>query len=120
MTYEEHVERLETGLDSEGHSRQMHQDRPIVLELIKALAPHKDGLRRWSVMRTIRKERECSSREIGQKFEDEIERTFRRYCVDPGNTKTRACAPEDALFFRPKEKAGEVWALISPPASVAK
>ena len=35
----------------------------IVEELIAALAPHPRGLRRWSVMRVIRKSREALSRE---------------------------------------------------------
>jgi hypothetical protein len=118
MTYEEHIERFEMKLGSDGDSQRMNPDRTILLELIKVLAPHAGGLRRWSVMRAIRKERESAARDISQKFEDEIERTFRRYCADAGNSKVRACAPEAALFHRPKEKAGEVWALVSQPHDV--
>jgi hypothetical protein len=90
----------------------MRTDRAILSELIKVLSPHPSGLRRWSVMRAIRKEREAASRDIPQKFEDEIERTFRRYCAESENAKTRNCAPENELFYRPKDKAGEVWAVI--------
>jgi len=52
----------------------------IVEELIAALAPHPRGLRRWSVMRAIRKSREALSREIPLKLESDVERAFRRFC----------------------------------------
>ena len=55
----------------------------IVEELIAALAPHPKGLRRWSVMRAIRKSREAVSRDIPLKLEADVERTFRRFKPDP-------------------------------------
>jgi hypothetical protein len=86
------------------HSR---APRPtIVEELIAALAPHPGGLRRWSVMRAIRKNREAVSRDIPLKLESDVERTFRQFCRDDGMR-----ASGTALFCRPAEKAGEVWAL---------
>jgi hypothetical protein len=124
MTDEEHSEQFEIAIPSDGDAPRTPSasasDRAILQELIKVLAPHPGGLRRWSIMRAIRKERENASRDIPQKFEDEIERTFRRFCADADNFKTRACAPEEALFYRPKEKAGEVWALISPPPTAMR
>ena len=89
----------------------MPQDRhapraTIVEELIAALAPHPKGLRRWSVMRAIRKSREAVAREIPLKLEADVERTFRQFCSgDSGRASGRV------LFCRPAEKAGEVWAL---------
>jgi len=89
----------------------MHQDlrasRPtIVEELVAALTPHPRGLRRWSVMRAIRKSREAVSREIPLKLEADVEREFRRFCRGDGLR-----AQGTALFCRPAETAGEVWAL---------
>ncbi len=94
----------------------MHQDQrapraTIVEELVAALAPHPAGLRRWSVMRAIRKGREAVSREIPLKLEADVERTFRQFCRDDGGR-----ASGTVLFCRPAEKAGEVWALASQPA----
>jgi hypothetical protein len=110
--YDEHVEQFEIKHDFDMDGPRSRSDRANLAELIKVLTPHPGGLRRWSVMRAIRKDRESGSREIPQKFEDEIERTFRRYCADAEHTKTRVCGAEDALFYRPKDKAGEVWAII--------
>jgi hypothetical protein len=87
----------------------MLQDRPrptIVEELVAALTPHPKGLRRWSVMRAIRKNREAVSREIPLKLEADVERAFRQFCRDDGMRASGV-----ALFCRPAEKAGEVWAL---------
>ena len=80
----------------------------ILSELIDVLAPHPGGLRRWSVMRAIRENRNRASRETSLKFEDEIERVFRAACSNCGDVKQN---PETALFYRPEGKAGEVWAL---------
>jgi len=78
----------------------------IVEELVAALAPHPKGLRRWSVMRVIRKNREAQAREIPLKLEADVERAFRRFCRGD-----EMRAPGTTLFYRPAEKAGEVWAL---------
>ena len=115
MSYQarrERVEPFEQENETEVAARKLRSDQPILSELIKVLAPHPGGLRRWSVMRAIRNERERASRDISQKFEDEVERTFRRFCADAEGAKTRTCDPTEALFYRPREKAGEVWAIF--------
>ncbi len=83
----------------------------ILAEIIAALAPHPGGLRRWSVMRAIRRKREAVSRDVPLKFEADVERIFRQFCSDAADSGLRKSAAGEALFYRPKEKAGEVWAL---------
>lgn len=83
--------------------------QPILNELIAVLKPHARGLRRWSVMKAMRDNRKRKSRDIPHKFEDDIERVFRRFCADtPG---TLSAANENAPFYRPLDTAGEVWAM---------
>jgi hypothetical protein len=81
-------------------------DRTLLNDLVAVLEANPAGLRRWSVMRAMRTRRERAGHEITLKFEDEIERLFREYCVTepPRENETRP-------FFKPKEKAGEVWAV---------
>jgi hypothetical protein len=62
-------------------------------------------------MRAMRKARENAQQDISLKFEDEIERNFRRFCADEDGAKLQGSAMTDALFFRPRDKAGEVWAV---------
>lgn len=83
-------------------------DPETLIDLVKVLALHPHGLRRWSVMRAIRAEREQSHRAIPQRIEDEVERAFRSRCAD---VVPKAPAVQSALFYLPKEKAGEVWAV---------
>lgn len=87
-------------------------ERIDLLDLIQVLLANPAGLRRWSVMRAIRSLRENRHVEISPKFEDEIGRVFRKFCEGepPPKGVKGPRAPEDALFHRPKEKAGEVWA----------
>ena len=90
--------------------REVHE--PILSELMAVLRPHTEGLRKWSVMRAIRATRQRASQNIPQKFEEQIERTFRRFCADPSEANTRICTTESAPFYRRQGTAGEVWALL--------
>jgi len=88
-------------------------ERSTLDELIAVLAAHPRGLRRWSVMRAMRANRAKRGRDIPHKFEDEVERIFRRRCS--GGAEPQSPAPGEALFYRPKETAGEVWAVLPAP-----
>jgi len=112
MPFEERAELYEPEQAIDSMARKSRADNPILTEIIKVLAPYPGGLRRWSVMRAIRSNREHASRDIPQKLEDEVERAFRRCCADMVDSKGRVSAASDALFYRPREKAGEVWAVF--------
>ncbi len=96
------AEKPDTGL------RTLRSEQPILLELVNLLQRHPAGLRRWSVMRALRKDRESAGRDVPQKFEADVERIFRRFCDGADSCQ---CAAGTALFFRPGEKAGEVWSV---------
>lgn len=81
----------------------------VVTELATLLLAHPGGLRRWSVMRAMRKAWERSQQEVSLKFEDDVERHFRYFSANDDCAKSPE-RTQDALFFRPSEKAGEVWA----------
>src|SRR5207302_8073550 len=61
--------------------RRMATDRLYLLDLIRVLKPHPTGLRRWSVMRAIRKHRDAAGLPILQSMEDAVERVFRNHCA---------------------------------------
>jgi len=79
-------------------------------DLSEVLLAHPVGLRRWSVMRAIRTRCQRSGAEISLKLEDDVERLFRRFCSEE-NDSIASCSSETALFYRPSERAGEVWAV---------
>ncbi|HEX3809301.1 MAG TPA: hypothetical protein VHW02_06335 [Rhizomicrobium sp.] len=85
-------------------------DRTHLLDLIAVLEQHPAGLRKWSVMKAMRTRREKAGKNVSLKFENDVERVFRKACA--GDPVRGAAADESSeLFHRPKEKAGEVWAL---------
>ena len=81
-----------------------------ISDLIAVLGPHPRGLRRWSVMRAMRVRAEKAGRDVSPKFEDEVERVFRRFC-EGDSVRANMTDTAEELFFRPKETAGEVWAV---------
>lgn len=93
----------------------MRADQTLLLDLIAVLTANKAGLRRWSVMRAMRQRAEKANREVTPKFEDDVERAFRKFCEGDA-VRNGDADPATALFFRPKEKAGEVWAIYPEKA----
>jgi hypothetical protein len=91
--------------------RRIEADYLYLLDLIKVLRPHPGGLRRWSIMRAIRKSRETAKLPIPQKLEDAVERVFRSHCADSENFKKKDNAPDAALFYWPQGKRDGVWAV---------
>ena len=91
-------------------SERLRADQSCLHELIAVLEPHPGGLRKWSVMRAIRARREKASRDVPLKFENDVERAFRKLCEGDPVRAENPHAPQ-ALFYRPKDKAGEVWAV---------
>jgi hypothetical protein len=110
MTYQDIEHRREPhSAATAAQVRQLDSGQSYLLDLVCILLASPGGLRRWSVMRAIRKRRMMLGEEPSFKLEDEAERVFRRNCADeslPG-----CCKAEEALFYRPKDRAGEVWAV---------
>ncbi len=111
MSFENSTADILDGRDPNLVARRLRTEHPYLVDLIAVLRANPAGLRRWSVMRAIRRKREDSNLPIHQKFEDEVERAFRRLCADADSLKIRDCTAETALFYRPRERAGEVWAV---------
>ena len=112
LDFDSDLELFKQSRRSDKLERRRNPEMAILKELVDVLQPHAQGLRKWSVMRAIRMQRNRVSQGIPQKLEEQVERTFRRFCADASEADNRACSAENAPFYRPKGKAGEVWALI--------
>lgn len=99
-----------SGVRRQESSRRLNDHHSVLADLIAVLRDRPDGLRRWSVMRAMRLRAAKAGREDSPKFEDDVERVFRRYCAgDVSRAGTNA--PTSELFYRPGERPGEVWAV---------
>lgn len=106
MTLQQNIDGYSAPRDSQALRDKRHSEERLTIDLIDVLRPHRQGLRRWSVMRAMRARREAEGCEISQKFEDDVERVFRRLCADASGNNSSS-----AVFYRPQERAGEVWAV---------
>ncbi len=113
-TSEIHIQERQT----EVAVRELRLDQSYLTDLIEVLASSPKGLRRWSVMRAMRKVRESAGREVPQKFEDDVERVFRRFCAATDTANDAARISATALFYKPQERAGEVWAVFPARAEM--
>lgn len=93
-----------------GGSRFESPDRACLADLIAVLQANPGGLRRWSVMRAMRQRVEKAGNEVPMKFEDNVGRVFRAHCA------TDTAIPGSTLFYLPKDRAGEVWAVHAEKA----
>jgi hypothetical protein len=53
---------------------------------------------------------EKAGREVTPKFEDDVERLFRRFC-EGDSVRAGVTDISEELFYRPQGTAGEVWAI---------
>lgn len=110
MEFDRHELSEERGAHGMGGFERLRGDQSSVAELVAVLSPHPQGLRKWSVMRAMRARAEKAGRDVPLKFENDVERAFRKLCEgDP--VRGEQARANDALFYRPKDKAGEVWAV---------
>jgi hypothetical protein len=100
-----------SGVRRQEASRRLNDHQSCLADLIAVLRDHPGGLRRWSVMRAMRVRAAKSGREDSPKFEDDIERVFRRYCAGDISRAGTANSPTSELFYRPGDRPGEVWAV---------
>ena len=95
--------------------RARRSDTILLHDLVSVLMQHPNGLRRWSIMRAMRTLSERANREVTPKFEDDVERAFRRHCSGDAVRANLGNKTEE-LFHRPKEAVGEVWAVHAEKA----
>ena len=93
-------------------------DDSYMLDLIRVLLPHPNGVRRWSIMRAIRKSRESTGQPIPHKIEDAVQRVFLQRCVDSEMCMKQGHPEGAALFHWPLGKAGGLWAVHPERAEV--
>ena len=115
----EGVEHMENDFDwldqiiKEGQAaKQLRLDHPYVLDLIEVLKPYPTrGLARQSVLSKLEQNRKSEGLPIPQKFEESVQSTYNRYCVDSAVFVKRKAPVSEGLFFSPIGKGAGAWAV---------
>jgi len=96
--------------------RRLRLENPWVLDLIKVLYPHPNGLSRPIVIHMVLKNRRQRGHPIPENPEETIQSDLQRHCVDSKVFKRRKAPVEDGLFHWPKGPGAGVWAVYPDKA----
>lgn|SRR6266480_3394682 len=92
--------------------KQLRLSHPYVVDLIRVLEPHAPrGLARQSVLRTLERDRHNAGLSIPPKFEQAVQGSYNRYCIDSNVFKKRNPPESEGLFYSPEGKRSGTWAV---------
>jgi hypothetical protein len=100
-------------------ARKVRKEHPYLLDLIKTLLPR--GLRgdqRPYVIDRLRKDRQRLGLSMPDRFDEAVQSTYNRYCVDSSVFRNRGAPPLEGIFHSPHGKGKGIWA-VYPDRAIA-
>lgn len=91
--------------------KEARQKHPYVGDLIRALLPYPNGLKRPLVMQELKKQRKKDGLPIPRSFEAAVQNSYNHYSEDSDVFRKREAPPEDGLFYSPDGKGSGRWAV---------
>ena len=98
-------------------ARQLRDEHPYVKDLIEVLRPYADGVSRQIVLHKLEKDRQRLGLSIPPKFEQTVQSSYNRYCVNSLVYKRRKAPESEGLFHTPGGKRPVRWAVYPEKAA---
>ena len=95
-------------IEEELASKDLRRKHPYVMDLVRLLLPHKDGMQRQRVLKELQNQREKDHLPIPDKFEEAVQSAYNQHCVDSSVFQKRDKLASEALFHTPGRG---IWAL---------
>jgi hypothetical protein len=93
-------------------NKRLRLAHPYVADLIRVLHPHGlQGFPRQAVLRALEKNRHDNGLRIPKKFDESVQGSYNRHCVDSGVFAKRNAPDSDGLFYSPAGKGSGIWAV---------
>jgi hypothetical protein len=91
--------------------RLLRKKSPWVLDLIKELWPHENGLHRSHVIKALEKRRDASGLPTPKTFEATVQSAYNRYSRDSTALVRKNRSSSEDLFYSPMGKYSGNWAV---------
>lgn len=93
-------------------AKKVRDENPYLLDLIKVLYPHPNGLSRSIVIHMVEKNRAERGNTPVEKPEEAIQSSYNRFCIDSAVFKKRKRAFRDeAIFYTPGGTGSGKWGI---------
>lgn len=99
-------------VEAKRQTKRLRRDNPYVLDLIRVLYHRGNGMSRGMILHFVRKNRERLGLPMPRTFDDTVQQSCERFCIDSDVFKERKSPRSEALFCWPHGKGRGHWAII--------
>ena len=103
-------------VDAERQAKKLRRDNPYALDIIRVLRGRETGVSRGFVLHSVERNRRRLGLPIPKTFEQAVQQSCERFCIDSDVFKERRVPREEAIFAWPKGKGAGHWAIRQPEA----
>lgn len=98
-------------VEAERQAKKLRRSNPYVLDLIRVLRPSRSGMSRGLVLHFVHKNRQRLGLPIPRTFDDTVQQSCERFCINSDVFKKRGAPEFEALFCWPRGKGSGHWAI---------
>ena len=90
-------DRILREVEAERQAKKLRRNNPYVLDLIRVLHPIRSGMSRGLALHSVRKNRQRLGLPMPRTFDDTVQQSCERFCIDSDVFKKRGAPESEAL-----------------------